>query len=107
VQINLIGNAGSVIEVTATAVTVLAGAWICWRLAPVFAEAIIASPNIHTESIDAHLIRICARLLGIVAGAGLLAMGPTVSGCHCTASSPDWASAGWPSPWRRSRRSRT
>jgi MscS family membrane protein len=75
VQINLIGNAGSAIEVTATAVTYLAGAWICWRLAPVFAEGIIASPNIHTESIDAHLIRICARLLGIVAGAGLLAVG--------------------------------
>jgi MscS family membrane protein len=75
VQINLIGTAGSAIEVTATAITYLAGAWICWRLAPVFAEAIIASPNIPTESIDAHLTRICARLLGIVAGAGLLAVG--------------------------------
>jgi MscS family membrane protein len=75
VQINLIGNAGSAIEVTATVIMFLAGAWICWRLAPVFAEAIIASPNIHTESIDAQLIRICARLLGIVAGAGLLAVG--------------------------------
>jgi MscS family membrane protein len=75
VQINLIGNAGSAIEVTATVVMFLAGAWICWRLAPVFAEAIIASPQIHTESIDAHLIRICARLLGIVAAVGLLAAG--------------------------------
>jgi len=75
VQINLIGNAGSAIEVTATVIEYLAGAWICWRLAPVIAEAIIASPNIHTESIDAHLIRICARLLGIVAGVALLAVG--------------------------------
>jgi MscS family membrane protein len=75
VQINLIGNAGSAIEVMATVIMFLAGAWICWRLAPVIAEAIIASPQIPTESIDAHLIRICARLLGIVAGAGLLAVG--------------------------------
>jgi MscS family membrane protein len=75
VQINLIGKAGSAIEATATVVTFLAGAWICWRLAPVVAEAIIASPQIPTQSIDAHLIRICARLLGIVAGAGLLAAG--------------------------------
>jgi MscS family membrane protein len=74
-QINLIGNAGSAIEVTATAVMFLAGAWICWRLAPVFAEAIIASPQIPHESLDAHLIRICARLLNLVAGAGLLAAG--------------------------------
>ena len=39
------------------------------------AEAIIASPRIAPESIDAHLIRICARLLGMVAGAALLALG--------------------------------
>jgi MscS family membrane protein len=75
VQINLIGNAGGAIEVMATLIEYLAGAWICWRLAPVFAEAIIASPNVPTESIDAHLIRICARLLGILAGVGLLAAG--------------------------------
>ena len=39
------------------------------------AEAIIASPRIAPESVDAHLIRICTRLLGMVAGAGLLALG--------------------------------
>ena len=53
----------------------LAGAWLSWRIAPVVAEAIIASPRIAPESIDAHLIRICTRLLGMVAGAGLLAVG--------------------------------
>ena len=53
----------------------LAGAWIVWRIAPVLAEVIIATPRINTKSIDAHLIRICTRLLGIVAAAGLLAVG--------------------------------
>jgi MscS family membrane protein len=74
-QINLIGVIGSDIELAASAVMFLAGAWIAWRIAPVFAEAIIASPRIPPESIDAHLIRICTRLLGIVGAAGLLAMG--------------------------------
>jgi MscS family membrane protein len=58
-----------------TAIMFLAGAWIAWRVAPVVAEAIIASPRIAPESIDAHLIRICTRLLGIIGGAGLLALG--------------------------------
>jgi len=75
VQINFIGNVGSAIELAATAVVFLSGAWISWRVAPVVAEAIIASPRIAPESIDAHLIRICARLLGIVAGMTFLAVG--------------------------------
>jgi len=74
-QFNLTGGVGSAIELAVTAVMFLAGAGISWRVAPVIAEAIIASPRIAPESIDAHLIRICTRLLGIVAAAGLLGMG--------------------------------
>jgi MscS family membrane protein len=73
--INLFGSVASAIELAATAVMFLAGAWLSWRMGPVVAEAIIASPRITPESIDAHLIRICTRLLGMVAGAGLLAVG--------------------------------
>ncbi len=75
VQINLIGNVGSAIELMASAVMFLVSTWICWRIAPVIAEAIISSPKIAPESIDAHLIRICTRLFGIIAGASFLAMG--------------------------------
>ncbi len=75
VQINLRGGPASTLELVATAVMYLAGAWISWRFAPVVAEAAIASPNIPTESVDAHLIRICTRLVGIAAGAVLLAVG--------------------------------
>ena len=59
----------------AAAVETLAAAWMAWRLAPVVAEAIIASPSIAPESIDAHLIRVGARLLGIVGSMALLAVG--------------------------------
>lgn len=75
VQINLRGGVGSAVESLATGILFVTGAWIAWRLAHLVAEAIIASPRIAPESIDAHLIRICTRLLGIAVGAGLLAMG--------------------------------
>ena len=74
-QINLIGGVGSAVGLAATAILFLAGAWIAWRIAPVVAEAIIASPKIPLESIDAHLIRISARLVGTIGGAGLLVLG--------------------------------
>ena len=79
-QINLIGEVATVIQIAATAIMFLAGAWIVWRIAPVIAEAIIATPKINTESIDAYLIRICMRLLGIVAAACLLAVGASQLG---------------------------
>jgi len=75
VQINFIDEVGSAVEMATTAVMFVAAAWISWRIAPVVAEAIIASPKIAPQSIDAHLIRICTRLLGIVAGAAFLATG--------------------------------
>jgi MscS family membrane protein len=75
VQLNLRGSTSIAIEFTATTVMYIAGAWISWRFAAVVAEAIIASPRIAPESIDAHLIRICTRLLGGISGAGLLALG--------------------------------
>jgi MscS family membrane protein len=74
-QINLVSGVASVVELASAAVMFLAGAWIVWRIAPVLAEALIATPRINTQSIDAHLIRICTRLLGMVAAAGLLALG--------------------------------
>jgi MscS family membrane protein len=75
VQINLINEVGSTVEMATTAIRFAAAAWISWRVAPVIAEAIIASPKIAPQSIDAHLIRICTRLLGMVAGASFLAAG--------------------------------
>ncbi len=75
VQINLRDTVGSTVELGATAVVYLAGAWLVWRAAPVVAEALIASPRIAPEGVDAHLIRLCTRLLGLVAWAGLLVMG--------------------------------
>ncbi len=74
-QLNMTGGVANIIELLATAAMFLVGAALSWRLASLAAEAVIASPTIAPESIDAHLIRICTRLLGIVAAAALLAVG--------------------------------
>jgi MscS family membrane protein len=75
VQLNIIGDIGSAIEIGVTAITYLALAWMAWRLAPVAAEAIIAAPSIPTDSVDAHIIRVGARILGIIVGVLCLAVG--------------------------------
>lgn len=75
VQLNIVGELGSSIQVVIAGIETLAAAWMAWRLAPVVAEAIIASPRIASESVDAHLIRVGARLLGIVGSMALLAVG--------------------------------
>jgi len=75
VQFNLRGSNGSVIEIVSTAMFYFSGAWLAWRAALVVAETIISSPRIAPEGVDAHLIRLCTRLLGLVAWAWLLVMG--------------------------------
>jgi len=75
VQLNIVGDLGGAIEIGTTAITYLAVAWMAWRLAPVAAEAIIAAPSIPTDSVDAHLIRVGARILGIIAAVFYLAVG--------------------------------
>jgi MscS family membrane protein len=75
VQLNLRDRVGSAIDLAVTPIVYIAGAWLLWRLALVVAEGLIASPRIAPESIDAHLIRICTRLLGLFAGAWVLALG--------------------------------
>jgi MscS family membrane protein len=75
VPINMIGGAASAIALVATAGKFLCGAWLSWRGAVVIAEAVIASPRIATESVDAYLIRVSMRLLGLFAVAVLLSIG--------------------------------
>jgi MscS family membrane protein len=45
--------------------------WALWLVSGGVAEAIIASPRIGTESLDAHLVRLAARVLGILVIAAL------------------------------------
>jgi len=82
VQLKLVGSVAVGTEVVGTALMFLAGAWLVWRAAPVWAEAVISSPSIRRESIDAHLIRIFTRLLGLVLAIALLVVGADRLGVH-------------------------
>ncbi|MGA8892610.1 MAG: mechanosensitive ion channel family protein [Anaeromyxobacteraceae bacterium] len=75
VQVNLVGQLAVAIGIAANAVVFLAGAGVSIRLAPVVAEALVSSPRIAAESIDAHLIRLTARVLGFGGALVLLAIG--------------------------------
>ncbi len=65
-QINVTGSLAGwpdyYIELAASAALI----WVVWIAARSIAEAIIASPRISPESLDAHLIRLGARVIGFV-----------------------------------------
>ncbi|MDQ0506265.1 mechanosensitive ion channel family protein [Xanthobacter agilis] len=52
-----------------------AGAWLVWNLCFFVAEAVIASPRIPDNSYDAHLLRLAARLGGVLAVCAVLLYG--------------------------------
>jgi MscS family membrane protein len=74
-QVNVVSHLAAVIIVAANAVVFLAFAGVSIWLAPVVAEALVTSPRIAAESIDAHLIRLTARVLGFAGAVLLLAIG--------------------------------
>ena len=74
-QLNVVSHLAVAIGVAANAVIFLASAGVSIRLAPVVADALLASPRIAAESIDAHLIRLSARVLGFVGALTMLAIG--------------------------------
>ena len=73
IQVNISGAFATTFSSVATLATYLAAAWIFWLLISLLVEAIIRSPNIPDQSLDASLLRLCARILGIVGGVGILA----------------------------------
>jgi MscS family membrane protein len=56
----------------AGAVSYLAGAWAVWIAAATVAELVISSPRIGDQSLDAHMLRLAARVVGIFSAVALL-----------------------------------
>ncbi len=75
VQVNVVSHLAVAIEIAATAVGFMGAAGASARLAPVVAEALVASPRIAAESVDAHLIRLTSRVLGFAGALVLLSIG--------------------------------
>ena len=66
-QINLTGAAAGVPDYLIEVIYGITVVWLIWLTASWIAEVIIASPRISAKSLDAHLIRLTARSVGILA----------------------------------------
>jgi MscS family membrane protein len=65
-QLTLTGWVSGGVTWLAEAITYFALAWIAWTGSMAVAEAVIASPKIADQSLNAHLLRLLARTFGIV-----------------------------------------
>ena len=66
VQVGITGVGADVVQALLPALTYLAMAVLAWQAAILLAEAIIASPRIPDQGLDAHLLRLVARVVGLV-----------------------------------------
>ncbi len=74
-QIITIGRVLNVIDFALAIVWYVAAAWAAWMLVFVIIEWIIESPTIPDQSLDANLLRLLGRVLGILSVAGIVGYG--------------------------------
>lgn len=72
-QVVLLGTFATIIASLSLLVKFSAAVWIFWLAVSILVELIIRSPKIPDQSLDASLLRLCARIVGIVGGVGILA----------------------------------
>jgi len=65
-QIHVTGPAAEAFDYLIEVAYGVAAVWLIWLTASGIAAAVIASPRISSESLDAHLIRLAARSVGIL-----------------------------------------
>jgi MscS family membrane protein len=71
-ELTLTGRVSEGLALLAEAVGYFSLAWIAWTGSMAVAEAVIGSPKIPDDSLNAHLLRLLARTLGIAAVIGIL-----------------------------------
>lgn len=74
-QINPIGAFAEIVEFALAFALYVAAAWAAWLVVFVVIEWIIASPKVPDQSLDANLLRLLGRVLGILAAASFAAYG--------------------------------
>lgn len=65
VQVGITGVATDLVQTLFPALTYLALGWLIWQASLFLAEAAILSPRISDEGLDAHLLRLLARVVGL------------------------------------------
>ena len=74
-QIVTIGRYSAILDLVLAVAWYLAAAWAAWLVIFSIMEWIIASPNIPDQSLDANLLRLLARVLGLLLMASIIAYG--------------------------------
>lgn len=74
-QINPIGAFAEIVEYVLAFALYVAAAWVAWFGVFVIIEWMIESPKIPDQSLDANLLRLLGRVLGILMAAGIAAYG--------------------------------
>ena len=64
-QLTLTGRVSEAVTLIAETITYFSLAWIAWTGTIAVAEAVISSPRIGDQSLDAHLLRLAARTVAI------------------------------------------
>jgi MscS family membrane protein len=67
-QINFVGSVARGVSLLTGAAVYLLAIWAAWLASLLVAELVILSPRIGEESLDAQLLRLTARIVGIVLG---------------------------------------
>jgi MscS family membrane protein len=75
VELNTSGAFSRLSDSTLSVVTYVALAWLSWLAVLAAFEWIILSPKIPEQSLNANLLRLCARLVGLLGFLSVLAMG--------------------------------
>ncbi len=73
--INITGDLSWWIDIGLDVFATMVAIWIVLVLANFVAEWLISSPRVGPDSLDASLLRVCFRLIGVLAGAVVLAYG--------------------------------
>ncbi|BDG70311.1 mechanosensitive ion channel family protein [Roseomonas fluvialis] len=79
-EVNLSGPLSDAETLSATFLLHIAGAWAAILACRLVAEAIIASPRVPDDNYDAHLLRLLARIGGLIAAATVLVYGANAIG---------------------------
>jgi len=67
-QVNLIGSVSQFVLLTAETIQYLVATWLAWLASLLVAELAILSPRIQHNSLKAQLLRLTARITGIIIG---------------------------------------
>jgi MscS family membrane protein len=79
-QIGLIGSSVIAVNIALRGIMILSAAWLAMLLGGAIAQMIVSSPRIRPGSVDAHLVRLAARIVSLVVAVLIVVEGARMLG---------------------------